>query len=206
MKEFITVAEYARRKPCSTQYIYDRIKQNKLEYKVQDGKKLVVNDLPDPMQTSSQSDANDAGNSIDNDFLMWLQTEVARLTKRVEYLEDELVKAKTDGLNKVIDLQARKDKQLQDIIELMQNRLPAPAPVEEKEKEDDFHDAEIIDAAAKEVPVKLSTYLKERGVNKEKREKITKRAQDAFYKDSTRFAIFDRKLYVYPSEDYSDIL
>lgn len=117
-----TVKEYAENIGFSAQYIYKQIEAGKLKKVIKNGLTYIeVN--PDDYIVANNPQQNNQQNfkQIDNKFVDYLTTEVERLNRIVETLQQQLIECKNENINKIVELNERKDAQLTKYIEFLNN-------------------------------------------------------------------------------------
>jgi hypothetical protein len=207
-----TVKEYADIIGFSAQYIYKQIEAGKLKKVIKNGLTYIeVNPDDYIVAKNPQQDNQQNFKQIDNKFVDYLSTEVERLNRIVETLQQQLIECKNEGISRVIELNERKDAQLTKYIEFLNNstqQLIAQAIRPQEPPSATFntahlHEAEIIED---ETATELMAHLKNLGYSKEDRKKILKNTQKALVKDSLRFQLKDERVYIFLGKySYKDL-
>jgi hypothetical protein len=207
-----TVKEYAENIGFTAQYIYKQIEAGKLKKVIKNGLTYIeVNPDDYIVAKPSKQDNQQNFKQIDNKFVDYLTTEVERLNRVVETLQQQLIECKNENINKIVELNERKDAQLTKYIEFLNNstqQLIAQAIRPQEPSSATFntahlHEAEIIED---ETATDLIEHLKTLNFNKDDRKKILKNTQKALVKDSLRFQLKNERVYIFLGKySYKDL-
>lgn len=149
-----TVKEYAENIGFTAQYIYKQIEAGKLKKVIKNGRTYIEVSPDDYIVGRKQQQDNQQNfKPIDNQFVEYLSTEVERLNGIIETLQRQLIESKNENIERVIELNERKDAQLTKYIEFLNNstqQLIAQAirpqePQTATFHKSDTHEAEIIE-------------------------------------------------------------
>ena len=209
----MTIKDYADFTGTTKQNIYKKIERGTLLKVVVDGVSY-IEVAPDMENNHIKPQDNQIEQPLNNQLVDWLKEENQRLVDRIDILEKQLFDCSRESLDKVVSIQEKKDAQLQSYIEYLTNstqQLIAQAVKKEEivtpvssSNSDEAHEAEIIEEELE--TIELNSYLKEKKYKKEYRKKAMEKAKKALYKDSERFLIKDKKIYIYPNNfKYSDL-
>lgn len=138
--------------------------------------------------------------------------EIARLQERLEASQQEVI-------HSIKEANQRKDEQLKQYIEFLNHSTKelissiehkdTGAPAQETPISSSSSDHEVVDVEIAKEPVKMkvTTYLKAKGLKKKERKQLEKRFRRASFKDHRRFVSTDEGLYLFPYQyDYDHLL
>jgi len=219
MKETVSVGDYAKIRGVSTQYIYGLISKGKLKTKGSKGSLRVVVDseIPIKQHVANKTTNNETNTyqSETNQLVIWLKSEIEKKDQKVERLETELLKCKNESLSKVVEINERKDAQLQKYLEflnhstqqLIEKAVGNSERKEPKETKENHYEAEVVEEPIVEhaKPIDLIAYLKDEGFTKSEIKKIKQIVLEKILEDSSRFLIQNSKIYIYPDQSYDEL-
>lgn len=197
----LNVAEAAAKFKVSKEAIHNRIRRGTLKSVVENGIKYVLVDEP---QTPAET------KNYDTKYYSYIEEENKRLKEKVEKLEgetktlrDQREQMLIEERDKIENIYKERDLQLQNVLNVVASKFLRE--VDSQKMINEAISAEVIEEEhSSEVPLK--SYLKLKGVKKERRKKVLKKIAKSPKKDA-RFIKRDGELFLNPDEfDYDDLL
>lgn len=134
-----------------------------------------------------------------------LKNKIIHLEAKIDKLIDDKEQMLRDELNKIEDLYNSKDRQLKNILELVNNKMMLEKDGATIHDVESYNVYEEADASSKHEIIELKTYLKTLGLKSAKKKIIKKRFLDLHDSD-IRITQKDGELYLdFSKYDYSDL-
>ena len=198
----LTIAQAAEKFGVSKEAIHNRVRRGSLKSVIENGVKFIVIDEP---KTPEREDYSDK-------YYRYIEEENSRLKEKIERLEDETRSLREkreqmliDERNKIEQIYKERDEQLKSVLHVVASKFLTHSNSDAII--DEAISAEVLEDKNDEVSeVALKTYLKLRGIKKERRKKVTKRFEKRAKKDA-RIKVVAGKIFLNPDEfDYDDLL
>ena len=208
----LTLSEYAKRFKMSKEMISSKLRQNRLDYVIEnDTVYIVVDDAALPKERPQQQKAVPAKPrttvamvlSLYQKENLQLKEKIAQLEKKIDKLIDDKEQMLRDEMRKIEKIYADKDEQLKQVLELLNAKFLSQ---NDNKTHVDVEPLPTIDLQEQSQIVELKDYLKTLDLEPYQRKVIKKRFLAA-YGDDIRVIKQNGKLYLdFSKYDYSDLL
>jgi len=206
----LTIDEYSQRFKMSKEMVHSKIKNKKLDYIIENAQTLIIvkDDVARKNSTTktkvnSQNKHTTVATVLalykrENHFL---KLKIEQLEKKIDGLIDDKEQMLRDERDRIEQIYANKDEQLQHILELINAKLK-----HEQLKSEDILEVEHKDQIEKDEIIDLKSYLKTLDLKQAHRKTIKKRFESVAKKD-IRIIEQNGKLFLnFSRYDYSDLL
>ena len=201
----LTIAQAADKFGVSKEAIHNRVRRGSLKSVIENGVKYIVLDEP---KTSNDTEYVDK-------YYRYIEEENSRLKEKIERLEgetrtlrDQREQMLIDERNKIEQIYKERDEQLKSVLHVVASKFlthsNSDAIIEEAISAEVVEPQTLCEDEVSEISLKA--FLKDRGIKKERRKKLTKRFEKRAKKDA-RIKWVEGKIFLNPDEfDYEDLL